>query len=571
MTEPPTPPLPFPGLRWRGFTLQLFLLTILPLSLLLVLIAFGSQSLHHDAMRALVGDRDLRAVRAAANSLSEQVQQRAAVIQLLAAQPVTSPLPQNTAQVFDGGLALLSPTGEVRSAAGSLLQNLSPQQIRSALPAPGQIFSAPFEAGGSDSAWLLAAARTPTGDTLVGAFSPAGLARQALTGALDPEQTRVMLVAPGEIHLYISGPALSSGHMQGHPGVSESLRGVSGINYYHSADGEHVVAYSPVPPLGWGLVLEESWETIASPLLNTTQSAPLVLAPLLVLALVALGFGARQIVQPLQALQAGASELARGNFAAIEKPVGGISEIRKLQDDLIHTAHELKAAQENQRGYIGAITAGVENERRGLARELHDDTLQTLIALQQRIQLARLAAGEQTDSLQAAQQQVQQTITNLRRLVRGLRPIYLEDLGLSAALEMLARENSQSAGIDIAFSSQGEERRLGADIELALYRMAQEALSNIARHAQARQGWLKLEFLPHAARLTVEDNGRGFQPPAGPSDFARAGHYGLLGLYERAEIIGAALSIDSQPAQGTRVTVTWPAGDHSAVSLDSST
>jgi signal transduction histidine kinase len=107
-------------------------------------------------------------------------------------------------------------------------------------------------------------------------------------------------------------------------------------------------------------------------------------------------------------------------------------------------ADKLKAAQQSLRSYIGAITAGVENERRSIARELHDDTIQSLIALNQRIQLnGRKTSPNDKNDLAELQDLVHQTMTNLRRMVRGLRPIYLEDLGLVASLEMLQKPARQ--------------------------------------------------------------------------------------------------------------------------------
>jgi signal transduction histidine kinase len=101
----------------------------------------------------------------------------------------------------------------------------------------------------------------------------------------------------------------------------------------------------------------------------------------------------------------------------------------------------------------------------------------------------------------------------------------------------------------------GAECRLAPDVEMALYRMAQEALSNIVRHANASHAWLDLEYEDQLVLLTVRDDGQGFKPPATPNDFARQGHYGLLGLFERSELIGARLNISSQVGKGTAITI----------------
>jgi len=324
---------------------------------------------------------------------------------------------------------------------------------------------------------------------------------------------------------------------------------------------EHVVAYSPITPLGWALVLEEPWETVATPTLRASQMAPLVLVPVLILAVIALWFGTRRIVKPLQTLESRAATLAWGDFKTIETPVGGIEEIRQLQAELIHMARKVQAAQQSLHGYIGAITAAQEEERRRLARELHDETIQALIALKQRVQLTQLAApraAPESAALQEIASLTEQTIENLRRLTRALRPIYLEDLGLVTALEMLARETGQALNIAVEFQHHGTEKRLDPAIELALYRMAQEAFSNIAHHALASRASLSIHFAVQAITIEVTDNGKGFDLPKSPAEFAPSGHYGLLGLHERAELIGAALEIRSAPNQGTRLNIKLP-------------
>ena len=148
----------------------------------------------------------------------------------------------------------------------------------------------------------------------------------------------------------------------------------------------------------------------------------------------------------------------------------------------------------------------------------------------------------------------EQTIENLRRLTRALRPIYLEDLGLVTALEMLANETSQANHLDVKFQPSGKERRLSREVELALYRIAQEALNNTVRHAHAKHANVQLTFNKEI-KLEVADDGLGFSVPKSPTDFAPSGHFGLLGIRERADLIGARLEVQSEVGYGTRLSV----------------
>jgi signal transduction histidine kinase len=134
----------------------------------------------------------------------------------------------------------------------------------------------------------------------------------------------------------------------------------------------------------------------------------------------------------------------------------------------------------------------------------------------------------------------------------------LEDLGLVTALEMLARETGQAMGIPVEFQRQGVEIRLEPSVELALYRIVQEAFSNIARHAQAKRASLHMHFTAQAVSIEVTDDGIGFDVPKSPAEFAPSGHFGLLGLHERAELIGAALEIRSMPGDGTHLNIHLP-------------
>ncbi|RPJ51183.1 MAG: HAMP domain-containing protein, partial [Chloroflexi bacterium] len=506
-TPKPSQGIPLPLVRWRGFTLQLFFFTVLPLTLLLFGIVIVSQSLHHNEMRALVGERDLRAVRASANNLSNELAHRATALDALSLEIGSSPAGaeslapaalEESAQAhgMDGGLAVYDDEGR--------LVAKSADPIPEILDYPRGLTSNFIEADSTGSSsktrlsppvrsardgWYLLGLARPAGPyTLVGAFSTSSLAREAL-GGLTSEHSTVTLVSPQGDVLFSSGAMQLSGSLAQQLGVADVLRGESGVNYRSPGDGmqgghsgEHVVAFTPVPPFGWGLVLEEPWEQSAGPWLSATQFAPLILIPVVVLALLALWFGVRSIIQPLQALERRAGQLAAGNFTAIRAPVGGITEIQNLQEELVKMAATLESAQEALRAYIGALTAGLETERRSLARELHDDTLQALIALNQYVQMTLLRTTEpqQRQSLHDLQGRVSETITNLRRAIGGLRPIYLEDLGLVAALGMLAKNNANGTRAErdshpqVEFLVTGPDRRLSPEVELALYRITQE-------------------------------------------------------------------------------------------------
>ncbi len=565
------------GSHWRGLPLQLFGITVLPLTVLLLVITFGSLTLHQNSMRVLVGERDERATRSAANAISEQLYHRSTAVRSLALRAADGTAPATVLDSssfllpdFDGGVAFFALDGarlavtKGDTAPSQLLTELTASPLLKDVfsrTGPEPVFSSPFTDSRTRQTFVLVAASAPGGPIAVGAFSPETLARRTLAEAFTSgDQVSAFLVDANRQVLYQTGSLALGAHATEQHGVAEALRGESGTTYVEVGSDEHVVAYSSIVPTGWALVIEERWSAVTSPMLRVTQLAPLVLVPALLLALLALWFGARQIVRPLQLLEAKAADLAWGRYEAIEQPVEGIAEIRRLQAELIHMARKVKSAQDSLRGYIGAITAGQEEERRRLARELHDDTLQSLIALDQRIHLAQLSLPDSPAGASLAEIQflTEQTIDGLRRLTRALRPIYLEDLGLVAALEMLTREVSQMSNLPVTFRRVGSERRLSPEAELALYRMAQEALSNVARHAQASRASLIIAFEPQAVTMTISDDGRGFEAPESPAQFAPSGHFGLLGLHERAELVGAHFDIQSSPGKGTQVIIHLP-------------
>jgi signal transduction histidine kinase len=573
MAPPLTPSSP----RRRGLPLRVLLFIVLPLAALTALVPLGSLTLHAEAMRSLVADRDQRAAAGAVEAMSAELGYLGNTMRGLALTATATQAPDKLLSNysyllsdFEGGLALYSPDGQLVAASGApnVWQSRPVADLLArASNSDAAAFSPAFMDPNTGQYAVLVAASGPsgvTGDNLkaVGAFFPASLAQRALSGQITASDavTAWLVDAQGQL-LYLGGQSRPEGDLRQHAGVAQALGGESGSLYVQAAGSEHVVAFSPVPPAGWALLIEEPWEAVDNPLLRTTLAAPLILIPVVLLAIFAIAFGLRQIVQPLRALAHNAAELGWGRFDPIEQPVGGIAEIRNLQAELIQMAHKVRVAQQNLRDYMSAITLGQEDERRRLASGLHDGTVQSLIALDQRVQMTqmKLKGGppEAVAHLAEVRQMTAGLIDDVRRVIRALRPIYLEDLGLLPALEMLTRD-VEKGGLPATFSARGLAARLPPEREIVVYRVAQEALSNVVRHAAATAVQMTVVFDEHEFVLQVEDNGQGFVPPERAGDLAASGHYGLIGMQERAQLIGGQLTIRSAEDHGTTLELRLP-------------
>lgn len=218
-------------------------------------------------------------------------------------------------------------------------------------------------------------------------------------------------------------------------------------------------------------------------------------------------------------------------------------------------ANQAAIAMENARLYRESRKAAALEERTRLAGELHDSVTQALYT-------SSLIAETLPDVWQRHPEEALRTLGDLRDLTQGalaemrtllleLRPGALAGLKLSELLHQLTAAMSARTDLPITTTVSGE-RSLPEDAKIALYRIAQEALNNISKHARASQAWVSLQSDANAATLRIRDNGRGFDPGA-----VSPHQMGLSIMRERAEAIGAALTVDSQPEQGTEVVVTW--------------
>lgn len=232
---------------------------------------------------------------------------------------------------------------------------------------------------------------------------------------------------------------------------------------------------------------------------------------------------------------------------------------------------DVTAERERQLGlkaYAAHVLRGQEEERKRIAQELHDETVQTLILLCRRLDLVEAGSGTLSstavDGLREARKTAESVVKDLRDFSKALRPPTLDDLGLVTSIRRLLMDLMDRAKVGGQMRVVGEDRRLPPDVELGVFRIAQEALHNVERHAQASEVTVTLTFSPRESRLDVMDNGVGFVPPHHLSDIAARGRLGLLGMQERAELLGGKLDIRSTPGKGTRLTASIPVPADSA-------
>ena len=219
--------------------------------------------------------------------------------------------------------------------------------------------------------------------------------------------------------------------------------------------------------------------------------------------------------------------------------------------------------QENLRLYASQISRAHEEERRRIARELHDDTIQTLVAISRHLdnlifKNLRVLPPETVDHLEGIRRDIDEALIRLRRFVQDLRPPTLEYLGLLPALRELAAQMQEQSGIMVELKVRGSEPQFAPEERLLIYRIVQEALRNVWKHSKATRAEVEVEFGDLMTTVKVKDNGIGFELK--PNwEHLEEGKLGLMGMKERAHLLGGTLEVISAPGRGTTVVLSVPA------------
>lgn len=219
--------------------------------------------------------------------------------------------------------------------------------------------------------------------------------------------------------------------------------------------------------------------------------------------------------------------------------------------------------QKNQAFYLKQITSGYEEERQRISRDLHDSTAQSLIAIQRQLEKYIEENGhlplEKLYALENIYKQLKDNLHDIRQICRDLRPSVLDNLGLFPAVEWLAGQIEDEHNIRADLTITGEKRRFSPEIEITLFRIIQEALRNVAKHAQATEVRVDIELESDLTKIEIKDNGRGFELPITLGDLSLRGKLGIDGMQTRAKLAGGTFDIKTASDQGTLISVTIPA------------
>jgi signal transduction histidine kinase len=314
--------------------------------------------------------------------------------------------------------------------------------------------------------------------------------------------------------------------------------------------------------------------TYISNTVGKIQDTFAIIATALIMGVIALALlWSRLITRPIYELQQGAEAIGNGKLGFQMKiktkdELGHLAEafnhmsaeLKKYTDELKSTAEENigkeKQIQDNLRVYARMISQAQEAERKRVARELHDETAQALVVVSRHLE--DLAGGKGGLNANQIREEVRKILEGVRHFSQELRPSILDDLGLIPAVKWLASNLTNSYQIPVNTEVNGLQKQLDSQTELMLFRITQEALNNVRKHAQASQVNIVFNYSQDKLSLSINDNGKGFISPRKLADLAVKGKLGLLGMQERVELMAGTFKIESDSGKGTTLIIEVP-------------
>lgn len=260
----------------------------------------------------------------------------------------------------------------------------------------------------------------------------------------------------------------------------------------------------------------------------------------------------------VEALRSGATDyVLKQGLARLASAVRRALEERREHERHLATRRALELSQERLRALSRRLLEVQEEERGRLARDLHDDIGQALTALKIQLESLSLAGGASETRVMECVETTRHTLERVRQLSLSLRPLQLDDLGLAAALRSHLDRQASIGGLTPHFDAAESPHGVAPDVETACFRVAQEAITNVLRHARARNLWVRLFTAGGRLALSVRDDGAGFDLDAARRRGSAGASLGLVGMEERAALAGGSLELRSAPGQGTVLLATF--------------
>ena len=248
-----------------------------------------------------------------------------------------------------------------------------------------------------------------------------------------------------------------------------------------------------------------------------------------------------------------------GTVAKAEQLVSQVGVVLDYLGDQMSEAFSQIESLQNAHELGAQVIRSQEEERRRVARDIHDGPAQAIANIVFRAEVCERLIDTDTQraksELKALREHIRNTLAEIRKIIFDLRPMALDDLGLAPTIRGVLDVFREEYGLFTEVAVIGKERRLESHVEIGIFRVVQEALNNIVKHAQASSAKVRIEFAAAGVTVLVEDDGKGFEMTEGELP---SGHYGIMGMRERMQLLNGKLSIKSAPRRGTRVMISVP-------------
>ena len=382
-------------------------------------------------------------------------------------------------------------------------------------------------------------------------LSGLGLSGETYLVGADSKMRSTSRFQPNSILRTIVKTQSSANAMEGKEGsiITNDYRGIPVLSSYGKIS---------VPGLDWVILAEIDNKEAMIPIYETRSRILLLSVLILIIFFICVFFISRHITRPLIRLNNAAVKLGEGQYDIV-LPVTTQDEIGLLTESFNIMARQIKEKtselQQERFGRMRSVIDGEEMERQRLSRELHDGIGQLLIAIKLRLESLLYQDGKEIrNSIQELKKYFDQIIDEVRRISNNLMPSVLEAFGPAIAFRNLFADTEELSGFKIHFEAKGDFDNLDKKIQTYIYRLTQEALSNIVKHAEAHEVWVNLNRKADNLSLTIRDDGKGFSPEIA----GKEGGNGIHNMRERVSLLNGRIEINSTSGKGTTISVNIP-------------